>query len=135
MKVVVQKWEESERGWGVRPDGYSVHPNGAALKRYVSAYWAGMPNQAPDEYSRPSGTPYVTELEVDFAGKDGIRYWQNNYPGSGGVDGWKNIELTPRVRVYLRCVDPGTDNACWVVCSKGDPGAVAFEPVGATTEI
>lgn len=29
-------------------------------------------------------------------------------------------------RVWLRCVDPGTDNECWVVCAKGDPGAVAF---------
>lgn len=29
-------------------------------------------------------------------------------------------------RVWLRCVDPGTDCECWVVCSKGDPGAVAF---------
>lgn len=30
--------------------------------------------------------------------------------------------------VYLRQVDAGTDNACWVVCAKGDPGAVAFVP-------
>lgn len=29
-------------------------------------------------------------------------------------------------RVYLRCVDPGTDNECWVVCAKGDPGAIPF---------
>lgn len=29
-------------------------------------------------------------------------------------------------RVFLRCVDPGTDNECWVVCAKGDPGAVSF---------
>lgn len=30
--------------------------------------------------------------------------------------------------VYLREVDAGTDNACWVVCAGGDPGAVAFTP-------
>jgi hypothetical protein len=30
--------------------------------------------------------------------------------------------------VYLREVDAGTDNACWVVCAKGDPGAVEFAP-------
>lgn len=29
-------------------------------------------------------------------------------------------------RIYLRCIDPGTDNECWVVCAKGDPGAIAF---------
>lgn len=30
--------------------------------------------------------------------------------------------------VYLRKVDAGTPNECWVVCAKGDPGAVAFVP-------
>ena len=30
--------------------------------------------------------------------------------------------------VYLREIDAGTDNACWVVCAKGDPGAVEFMP-------
>ena len=33
------------------------------------------------------------------------------------------------VKVWLREIDPGTDNACWVVCAKGDPGAVEFMPV------
>jgi len=32
------------------------------------------------------------------------------------------------VIVYLREIDPKTDAACWVVCAKGDPGAVAFTP-------
>lgn len=32
----------------------------------------------------------------------------------------------PYPRIYLRCVDPGTDNECWVVCAKGDHGAVPF---------
>lgn len=30
--------------------------------------------------------------------------------------------------VWLREVDAGTGNACWVVCAKGDPGAVKFMP-------
>jgi hypothetical protein len=29
------------------------------------------------------------------------------------------------VLAYLREVNAGTDNACWVICAKGDPGAVA----------
>ena len=29
-------------------------------------------------------------------------------------------------RIYLRCVDPGTDNECWVVCNKADKDAVPF---------
>lgn len=35
-----------------------------------------------------------------------------------------------KVIVYLREIDADTDNACWVVCAKGDPGAVAFTPLG-----
>jgi hypothetical protein len=30
------------------------------------------------------------------------------------------------VTVWLREVDAGTDNACWVACNKVDPGAVEF---------
>ena len=87
--AVVQKWEESERGWGRRPDGYSVHPDEAARQRYIAAYWARQPKETPDEYSRPSGTPYEAEVDADFEGKDGLRFWQDNYPGSGGRDGWR----------------------------------------------
>ena len=90
MKVVVQKWEESERGWGTRPDGYSIHPSEEARERYVKAYWAKMPDEVQDEYSRPKGTPYTAEVDVTFAGKDGLRFWENKYPGDGGTDGWCN---------------------------------------------
>ena len=31
--------------------------------------------------------------------------------------------------VYLREIDAGTDNACWVVCNKVDKGAVLFVPL------
>lgn len=30
------------------------------------------------------------------------------------------------VCVWLREVDSGTDNACWVVCNRIDPGAIEF---------
>ena len=89
MQVIVQKWEESERGWGTRPDGYSIHPDQAALDRYIKAYWKKMPDGVPDEYSRPHGTPYTADIDVNFKGQIGIRYWENNYPGNGGKDGWK----------------------------------------------
>lgn len=45
----------------------------------------------------------------------------------------RNTAYDYDVVVYLREVDAGTNNACWVVCSKGDPGAVAF--VQSTDEI
>lgn len=91
MKVVVQKWEETERGWGSRPDGYSIHPSEEARVRYVTAYWKNMPDDVPDEYSRPRGTPYEAEIEVEVVEiqGDGLRFNDNDYPGDGGPDGWR----------------------------------------------
>jgi hypothetical protein len=28
--------------------------------------------------------------------------------------------------IYLRPIDEGTDNECWVVCNRVDPGAIPF---------
>lgn len=64
MKLVVQEWEESERGWGVRPDGYSFHLSEKDLSEYIERYWARMPKEIPDEYSRPSGSPFTINIEV-----------------------------------------------------------------------
>jgi len=98
-KVVVQKWEESERGWGVRPDGYSIHLTDADRHAYINKYWDSMPKSfVPDEYSRPSGTPYVAEVNLDkgwlkmIQTVGGIRIYNNKYPGDGGKDGWVNVK-------------------------------------------
>jgi len=53
--VYVQLWEESERGWGCRPDGASIHLTEKDADAYVAAYWATMPSDSPNEYSRPAG--------------------------------------------------------------------------------
>ncbi|UFS77251.1 hypothetical protein LPB73_07695 [Tardiphaga sp. 37S4] len=37
---------------------------------------------------------------------------------------WRTIMR--HIQVWLREVDGGTNNACWVVCLRGDPGAVCF---------
>jgi hypothetical protein len=93
-KVVVQKWEESEKGWGTRPDGFSLHLSLGGLRRYVKEYWEGMPDEAPDEYSRPCGTPYIAGVSQNLVRRmiteDGnLRFYENyEYPGSGGFDGW-----------------------------------------------
>ena len=76
--VMVQLWEESERGWGTRPDGYSLHLTEEARKSYIEDYWASMPDEVPDEYSRPCGSPYVASVnEKTFikvsANKNGIK--------------------------------------------------------------
>lgn len=66
--VWIQKWEESEAGWGVRPDGYTIH----ARREDITAFLDRMrlreaaagfgPDNVPHEYTRPSGEPYQAEI-------------------------------------------------------------------------
>lgn len=91
--VLCQKWEESERGWGTRPDGYSLHLTDEARRKYIEDYWKRMPDYTPDEYSRPSGTAYWAEVSAEVFNKvkasaNGVMFGDNNYPGHGGKDGW-----------------------------------------------
>lgn len=67
VTVYVQNWEESERGWGTRPDGYTIHPNLAHRNEYVNWYYQTHNNStlAPDTYARVDGAP--TPVEVDRA--------------------------------------------------------------------
>ena len=101
-QVVCQKWEESERGWGCRPDGFSLHLSYEGLARYIKFYWDSMPNEAPDEYSKPDGTPYpvgvgdsiLAQMQEDreTGGGGDLRFPSfYEYPGSGGIDGWTAI--------------------------------------------
>lgn len=83
-QVVLQvlRWEESERGWGTRPDGFSVHASAEEMADYVKSYWNGMPDRIPDEYSRPAGdchaVPFEPNHPVVAALKEGkVRYWQH----------------------------------------------------------
>ena len=67
MQVWVQKWEESERGWGTRPDGYTIHQErehiASFLKEMRDRERAKNPSGGvPDEYSRPAGKPYLAEV-------------------------------------------------------------------------
>lgn len=94
--VVVQKWEESERGWGVRPDGYSLHLSEEDCVAYLQAYLGPRATHAsvPNEYDRPCGSPYSAEVDEETyekllaaSGKHGLRVFDNTYPlpspGSG----------------------------------------------------
>jgi len=91
-EVTVQKWEESERHWGTRSDGYSLHLNDSDRKNFIEEYWKRMPNSTPSEYSRPDGTAYIASVDGETykkvkASKNGIRCFDRP-PGSGGTDGW-----------------------------------------------
>lgn len=90
--VLCQKWEESERGWGTRPDGYSLHLSEDDRVRFIKAYWDGMPDGVPDEYERPDGTPYWCRVGEEIYKKVkerglGVREY-GTPPGGGGSDGW-----------------------------------------------
>lgn len=79
--VVKQLWEESERGWGIRPDGYSLHLNEEDRKNYVSDFNKTLPSYVPDEYSRVSGSPTIIDVDSKLykeikASKNGIRVWR-----------------------------------------------------------
>lgn len=72
--VVVQEWEESEAGWGTRPDGYSVHTSVENAEKFIKDFWnkekTGYPSgKVPYEYSRPVGTPFLRDTNEDFYNK------------------------------------------------------------------
>lgn len=48
------EWVEHERGWGMRPDGFSLHRSQEEATAFIKDFWANQPKDyVPDEYSRP----------------------------------------------------------------------------------
>lgn len=92
--ILYQAWEESERGWGVRPDGYSLHIDKAHRDKFVNAllkrqseYFKerGLKDgDAPDEYTRVSGEPvqvFVTRAIYQQLVAKGGDYQGSNIDG------------------------------------------------------
>lgn len=64
-KIYMQYWEESERGWGVRPDGCSLHITLKDRVDYIkSVYSKRDPDNIPLEYDRIVGE--AIEIEVSY---------------------------------------------------------------------
>lgn len=69
--VIAQEWEESERGWGVRPDGYTLHLSMEDCARFREEFWrnqraicgAGV----PAEYTRECGEPVAVSVSSETA--------------------------------------------------------------------
>ena len=62
-KVYLQYWEESEKGWGVRPDGCSLHISISDYKSYLEKVYSDRnPVVIPNEYDRIVGD--LIEVEV-----------------------------------------------------------------------
>lgn len=57
-EAVCQPWVESERGWGISDDGYSLHLKTDDIAKFVKKYTKGWPDAVPEVYDRASGTPY-----------------------------------------------------------------------------
>lgn len=64
-KIYLQYWEESERGWGVRPDGCSIHLSLDEHKKYINSIYKERENstEVPYEYDRIVGNPI--EVMID----------------------------------------------------------------------
>ena len=82
--VVCQEWTESERGWGCRPDGATLHVSKSERDSFIEAYWEKMPKEVPDEYSRPDGEPKLLDVDDETyakvkAGEHGIWLLQCDY--------------------------------------------------------
>ena len=76
MLVVVQPWSEFERGWGCRPDGYSLHLTEEDRVSFIKGYTANRTGAAPYEYDAPDGSPYwayVKVGEIPAAAVGGVR--------------------------------------------------------------
>jgi len=56
-KVIMQLWEESERGWGVRPDGCSLHIDAIERDKYVASIYKKREQDliVPNEYDKIVG--------------------------------------------------------------------------------
>ncbi len=78
--VFKQDWLESEKGWGQRPDGCSLHFTEEDGKEFIKEYWDRMPEETPDEYSHPYGELIPIKVSNEtyqeiLKSKNGCRYY------------------------------------------------------------
>ena len=68
--AICQTWTESERGWGQRPDGYSLHLTKEDAGKFEDAYWGRQqalnPGGTPDEYTRPDQNYFVVRVSPEI---------------------------------------------------------------------
>lgn len=100
--IICQVWEESERDWGVRPDGFTLHLTPEDHAAFMEDFWrqqkADFDGRAPDEYTRASGKPYACPVNdvilAEVAATDNGLWCHDSapWPASGG--GWKTDSPT-----------------------------------------
>jgi len=73
--VYLQIWEESEREWGIRPDGCSIHLSIEDRDNYIKSIYSeriGVP-EVPEIYDRTVGEPieaYISDSLYKLVDKD-----------------------------------------------------------------
>lgn len=96
--VLAQDWEESERGWGTRPDGFTLHLTLDAHKAYVEAFWkrqrAQLGEATPDEYTRTCGDPKLVEVSEKIYRKLVKHKAKNGLWGSSNSGSWAPTKMT-----------------------------------------
>lgn len=67
-KVILQIWEESERGWGTRPDGCSMHIDLKERENYIQTIYDSRKSETsiPDEYERIVGEGVEAFIEDEL---------------------------------------------------------------------
>lgn len=62
-KVILQRWEESERNWGTHPDGCSLHLTDSDRDSYIKEIYKDRTDDVPDVYERVIGSSLVAFIE------------------------------------------------------------------------
>jgi hypothetical protein len=63
-RVILQLWEESEKGVDVRPDGCSIHLDSLERNKYIdSIYGRRLGISVPKEYERIVGGEIISFIE------------------------------------------------------------------------
>jgi hypothetical protein len=66
-KVYLQHWEESERGWGIRPDGCSLHTTLEERKKYLDSIYKNRDSSSiPHEYDRICGEAFEVSIKEEL---------------------------------------------------------------------
>lgn len=95
--VIYQYWMESERGWGQRPDGFSIHLSSEDYKKFVEDYWASMPDEIPDEYSFPVAIPTIRSVPMG-AYQELVAEKKEGRLGIRSFQSFENWLLEPKTR-------------------------------------
>ena len=65
-KVILQLWEESERGFGTRPDGCSIHIDSDNRNNYIKSIYDSRKDEVPNIYDKIIGSELEAFIDDDL---------------------------------------------------------------------